>query len=383
LNDLHRVYSLFSAANHFFPGRKIFERKPTFIMSRLASIAAALALFSTSNAHMILKTPAPFGSPDNSPLSSDGSNYPCKLTGDAATFYTGTSTSMAVGENQTLSFTGSAVHGGGSCQLAITTDKAPSATTAWSVILSIEGGCPSTDGNGPSEYSYSIPDSVPSGDYVFAWTWISKMSGAPEYYMNCAPITVTGSSSKRSIYERDDMPNLFVANLADINDCKSRSDGSSIDVLYPNPGSNVIQPGTSNAFKDPVGTNCFPKGGSEAGVLSGGSSSGGSSGSSGSSAAASATTAATTVKASTAAAATSVASGGGVFITVPSSAAATTLATTTQAQTSASSAAQATTTQAQTTASPAASASAGSGSSSGSGGSELSGSCTTEGEFSK
>lgn len=51
---------------------------------------------------------------------------------------------MAVGSQQTLSFTGSAVHGGGSCQLSLTKDLKPTKDTDFRVILSIEGGCPAS-----------------------------------------------------------------------------------------------------------------------------------------------------------------------------------------------------------------------------------------------
>ncbi|KAK8109262.1 hypothetical protein PG984_015063 [Apiospora sp. TS-2023a] len=243
-------------------------------MGRFTSYAATLAatLAATASGHIIMKSPAPIGNPDNSPLSSDGSNFPCKVTGDPATFYAkGEVTKVQAGAKQSLTFTGSAVHGGGSCQLAITTDKQPSASTQWSVIQSIEGGCPSKDGNGPSEYDFTIPDSVPSGDYIFAWTWISKMSGGPEYYMNCAKLQVEGGGNKRSIDTRaEDMPNLFVANLASVNTCKSREGGSSVDVLFPVPGPNVIKPGSSNTFSKAIGDQCFPKGGSAKGLLAGG-----------------------------------------------------------------------------------------------------------------
>lgn len=57
--------------------------------------------------HMIMATPKPYGSPDNSPLTS--TNYPCKVTSDAATFYKTDGiidkNSMVAGESQTLSFT--------------------------------------------------------------------------------------------------------------------------------------------------------------------------------------------------------------------------------------------------------------------------------------
>lgn len=127
--------------------------------------AAVAALATVANGHMIMKTPKPFGgaSLNNSPLTS--SDFPCKLQGDPATFYSteGLDNTMAVGETQSLSFTGSAVHGGGSCQLAITKDLAPSASTSWQVILSIEGGCPSKSGQGPDTYDFTIPDSVAAG----------------------------------------------------------------------------------------------------------------------------------------------------------------------------------------------------------------------------
>ncbi|KAI8966698.1 hypothetical protein F5Y11DRAFT_361752 [Daldinia sp. FL1419] len=242
---------------------------------------ATLAQFlAVCNSHMIMKTPKPFGGPDldNSPLTS--SNYPCKLKGDPATFYStsGLDNTMAVGESQTLSFTGSAVHGGGSCQLAVTKDLQPSVSTSWQVILSIEGGCPSKSGQGADTYDFKIPDGVEPGKYVFAWTWISKLAGQPEYYMNCAPITVTGGKSKRAdnetmeLFPRDtQFPELFVGNLADINSCKTEP---STDPQYPEPGPNVIHPGTNNHFAKVQGSDCVPKGAKAGGSSGSGSSAG-------------------------------------------------------------------------------------------------------------
>ncbi|KAI1085379.1 hypothetical protein F5B20DRAFT_574895 [Whalleya microplaca] len=241
------------------------------------------ALATTASSHMIMATPKIFSpdKTDNSPLT--GQNYPCKVSGDPASFYKrdGIETTMAVGEKQTLSFKGTAVHGGGSCQLAVTKDKQPSASTSWQVILSIEGGCPSKTGDGSDTYDFTIPDSIEAGQYVFAWTWISKLAGQPEYYMNCAPITVTGGGGKvkreanetmELLTARDGaLPELFVANLATINDCKTEP---STDPEYPDPGPNVQKPGTKNNFAKVTGSNCVPKGATQ------GSSSGGDAGSS-------------------------------------------------------------------------------------------------------
>ncbi|ROW07485.1 hypothetical protein VPNG_07122 [Cytospora leucostoma] len=218
--------------------------------------------------HMIMQTPAPYGDPDNSPLSSSGSNYPCKVTSDPATFYSTDGiidkNTMVAGEAQTLSFKGSAVHGGGSCQLAITNDMQPSASTSWRVILSIESGCPSTDGTNPSTYNYTIPAETEPGQYSFAWTWISKLAGQPEYYMNCAPITVTASSSSKakrhdvSLEPRaDSYPELFVANLESINSCKTTS---GTDVVFPDPGENVekLLSGATPSYATISSSGCVP-----------------------------------------------------------------------------------------------------------------------------
>lgn len=92
---------------------------------------------------------------------------------------------MAIGAPQKLSFTGSAVHGGGSCQISLTTDKQPTASSQWMVIHSIIGGCPTntTQGNLPEDpngssantYEFSIPNGIVPGDYVLAWTWLNKI----------------------------------------------------------------------------------------------------------------------------------------------------------------------------------------------------------------
>ncbi|KAK5624515.1 hypothetical protein RRF57_000231 [Xylaria bambusicola] len=244
------------------------------MQTRIQTLVTALMAFAAGiNGHIIMKSPAPFGSVGStksitsSPLTS--ANFPCQVGSDPAKFYSkdGLDNKMVIGQPQKISFEGSAVHGGGSCQLALTKDPQPSASTSWQVILSIEGGCPSKSGTGTDEYDFTIPDSIAPGDYVFAWTWISKLSGTQEYYMNCAPVTITGGSGKREVsqnetmelFGRDDatLPELMVANLADINDCKSEL---STDPEFPQPGPNVIKPGSNNKFAPISGSNCVPKG---------------------------------------------------------------------------------------------------------------------------
>ncbi|KAH8702079.1 hypothetical protein BGW36DRAFT_356220 [Talaromyces proteolyticus] len=200
---------------------------------------------------MIMNTPYPFGDGlNNSPLAADGSDFPCKQRGDK-TYFMETGDPLGknrfpVGSNQTLSFTGSAVHGGGSCQISLTTDLTPSKASQWFVIHSIEGGCPAMpatidqnlpanpSGNGASTFEFTIPD-IAVGRYTLAWTWFNRI-GNREMYMNCAPIEVTHLSTKRSdiAYKRaNEYPEMFVANIGG---CTTKEN---FDIRFPNPGDSV------------------------------------------------------------------------------------------------------------------------------------------------
>lgn len=235
---------------------------------------AVLGLAALGKSHMIMNTPVPFGktSLNNSPLDASGSDFPCKQRPGVYSAE-GASNEMALGSDQPLSFTGSAVHGGGSCQISITYDKAPTKDSVFKVIHSIEGGCPMRDASGnngndanqvsPSSYSFKVPDNLPTGEAVLAWSWFNKI-GNREFYMNCAPITITGGSAKRSdddallarnatqLIERDvasynSLPDMFVANIGGT--CRV-PDGK--NVKFPNPGSSVEVNGSAD-FSDPEG----------------------------------------------------------------------------------------------------------------------------------
>lgn len=197
------------------------------LFSTLAMVGAFTA--SAVEAHMIMARPKPFGNPDNSNLAADGSNYPCKLTGPAGQLDF-TQNQFKVGENQTLAFSGSAVHGGGSCQLSVTLDKAPSKTSKFKVIHSIEGKCPGVDG--PAEFSFPIPSELPNGEAVFAWTWIPRLSGQKEFYMNCAAFTLSGGSDDTKGF--DSLPDMAVTNIKPF--CGT-PEGNVYS--YPNPGKSV------------------------------------------------------------------------------------------------------------------------------------------------
>lgn len=218
---------------------------------------------------MIMKTPTPFAASklagDNGPLLPDGSNYPCKFGYDTE----GASNVMPLGSKQQLSFIGGATHGGGSCQVSLTYDSAPTKNSVFKVIHSIVGGCPArnTAGNlgtsataeAPDKYEFTIPNDLPPGDAVLSWTWFNKV-GNREMYMNCAPVKLTGGgASKRDINNEtlvargmeafDALPDMFVANIG--NGCTTKD---STDLKFDNPGKSVDMISTTS-LAGPVG-NC-------------------------------------------------------------------------------------------------------------------------------
>ncbi|KAJ5913094.1 hypothetical protein N7504_001977 [Penicillium tannophilum] len=215
------------------------------------SMLFAMLGASVASAHMIMTSPVPYGvdTLNNSPLAADGSDFPCKLRSN--TYEVTEENVMVIGQSHNLTFEGSATHGGGSCQISLTTDLTPSKDTEWQVIKSFEGGCPANvDGNlsggatmvDPDTFDFSIPEGIAAGKYTLAWTWFNRI-GNREMYMNCAPVTVkSASSSKRSeevevkaVEKRSStFPPMFVAN---INGCTT-SEG--VDIRFPQPG-DVVQ----------------------------------------------------------------------------------------------------------------------------------------------
>ncbi|KXX78473.1 hypothetical protein MMYC01_205582 [Madurella mycetomatis] len=238
-------------------------------------VMAASGLATLAQAHMKMRFPPPYTSPaiKSSPLDPSGSNFPCQAGKD--TQYSGEPTLMEKGSTQSLTFTGSAVHGGGSCQISITYDDPPTKKSTWKVIHSIQGGCPARGvednaGDDPEalakdEYPFSIDENLPAGKATLAMSWLNK-KGNREFYMNCAPVNLTGSEG--SMEALNDLPDMLVANLPGINDCTTEE---KVDIEYPNPGSSVeTNPG---ANLGPPQGNCG--GGSGGGKSAGGKSAGG------------------------------------------------------------------------------------------------------------
>ncbi|KUI66524.1 hypothetical protein VM1G_02154 [Cytospora mali] len=248
----------------------------------LVSVQLALADNNIQRRHVQLVTPQPYAwdeyGPTN-PLKPDGSDYPCKVPQGGKFQVNGTPTEMVIGEAQVVSFAGWAVHGGGSCQFALTEGMDPGRDSAWKVIHSIEGGCPKANvagnldaGQSPDNYTFTIPDDFGPGDYTFAWTWVNRIAESPEFYMNCAPITVKAAAgSTRRVKERreaarsgrrDDgqtsYPDLFLANIGNASNGCDTSEAlhEQFAIEYPYPGDSVSYPdGTANLFKQPCDGN--------------------------------------------------------------------------------------------------------------------------------
>ena len=151
-------------------------------------------LASTASAHMQMSKPYPIRSPLNkdsdgqkdysytNPLSSSGSDYPCK--GYANDPFE-SQASYEPGSSYELELEGSATHDGGSCQISLTYDKGKT----FKVIESMLGDCPIA-----KKYNFQVPSDAPTGEALLAWTWFNKV-GNREMYMNCAMVTIGGSSS--------------------------------------------------------------------------------------------------------------------------------------------------------------------------------------------
>ncbi|RPA87283.1 hypothetical protein BJ508DRAFT_410791 [Ascobolus immersus RN42] len=206
------------------------------------SLAAVAALLPAALAHVSMDFPKPFqGGADNvEPLQPSGSNFPCM----APNYDLESQLTIAPGESGqiVLSRNGGAPHGGGSCQISLTYDMAPTAGSRFTVIKSFQGACPvRAEGNeiqGPYTLPYTIPADAPSGKAVLAWSWFNKV-GNREMYMRCSPITISGSNSDVSTFSK--RPEILKANIG--NGCITPAGK---DINFPAPGDDVVGQGNAS-----------------------------------------------------------------------------------------------------------------------------------------
>ncbi|KAM7208348.1 hypothetical protein V8F20_001326 [Naviculisporaceae sp. PSN 640] len=225
----------------------------------LNTALAAAAIFSElTSAHLVMNTPTPFNLHSGTPLLQvnplDGVSYPFPCHGATTV---NSVTTLVAGSSTPVSFTGQAVHGGGSCQFSITYDYPGSATdpSKWKAIYTLIGGCPASaagnlpagspatdsDGraNGPQcgndsgtecmrTFNVPIPKGLKNGNATFSWSWFNK-KGNREMYQNCAPVTITGGTEDAAFF--DSLPPMFVANIP--GQCTTGIEGV---LNIPNPG---------------------------------------------------------------------------------------------------------------------------------------------------
>lgn len=182
-------------------------------------------------AHVELSSPFPFRSrfdPMNlisqnidysmtSPLSDDGSNFPCKgYTSDMAS--SPIKATLIAGGTLPISLSGSATHNGGSCEFAVSYDQGKT----WAVIYRVVGACPLTP-----NYTIQIPSSLPgSRKALLAWLWVNH-TGNRELYMNCVPVAIENKDSSIRSYTA---PSIFRVNSLPDRTCVT---GEGFDVQYP------------------------------------------------------------------------------------------------------------------------------------------------------
>ncbi|KAF8538464.1 hypothetical protein BDD12DRAFT_842480 [Trichophaea hybrida] len=222
---------------------------------RLHTVLVFLMIVSCGWAHMAMVDPPSLRHKANpyttavdydylSPLSSSGSNYPCKgYQTDLGTPQGQSVANYSPGGSYKIRLEGSATHGGGSCQISLSFDGGKS----FQVIKSFIGGCVHSQPGSDQTFDFTIPKGAPRGVALLAWSWFNNQ-GNREFYMNCAVVTI--GSGRRRLMKRDELKvtttkravgsQIFLANLS--NGC-STLEGT--DVEFPDPGSDVTRSGSS------------------------------------------------------------------------------------------------------------------------------------------
>jgi hypothetical protein len=213
-----------------------------FYLTRKLLIFSLVAL--CVSGHMQMSKPFPIRSPLNEknvkkdysykgPLSTSGSDYPCKGYADDPFHSVATYTP---GHEYEIELEGRVTHGGGSCQISLSYNKGKT----FHVIHSILGECPIA-----KSYKFKIPTGAPPGHALLAWTWFNKI-GNREMYMNCAQITIRDGPVNRdhlnnthsTLIRRslNNLPSIFVANVDGVGKCTTVAGQ---EVNFPLPGPSV------------------------------------------------------------------------------------------------------------------------------------------------
>ncbi|TGO62206.1 hypothetical protein BCON_0021g00190 [Botryotinia convoluta] len=196
----------------------------------------AVLCASVINAHMSMTWPRPFRSALNpnavqsqmdysitAPLAASGANFPCKYN-DMGTAGGKSVVTWSAGQTANWTVGTGAIHGGGSCQVALSYDSGKT----FKVIHSYIGSCPTAVS---SSADFTVPADAPAGEAMFAWTWQNQI-GNREFYMSCAAVTIEATKARAApAVAFSARPDLFLVNLG--NGCTS-VEGKAVN--YPNPG---------------------------------------------------------------------------------------------------------------------------------------------------
>ncbi|KAJ1518231.1 hypothetical protein HMI55_001310 [Coelomomyces lativittatus] len=80
-------------------------------------------------------------------------------------------------------------HDGGTCQFSISYDNSKTFVAFHQIVNDCFAAVKSPSN---TTIDVPIPNDLPGGNAVFAWTWITKKSNQPEYYMGCSDVTIDG-----------------------------------------------------------------------------------------------------------------------------------------------------------------------------------------------
>ncbi|KAK0630270.1 hypothetical protein B0T17DRAFT_506755 [Bombardia bombarda] len=167
-------------------------------------------------------------------------------------------TDVQAGGATLVNFTGTALHGGGSCQFSISYDDPTvggwNTSATFKTIYSIIGGCPAVYTNETKNID-SVGSDIRGRDDghhcgndhdVDCVRQFLVPIPSLEMYMNCAPINITGGTGDQK--QIDDLPDIFVANvpIQEIPNNPYCVLGQSMIVNYPNPGKHgrILSPPT-------------------------------------------------------------------------------------------------------------------------------------------
>ncbi|UNI24621.1 hypothetical protein JDV02_010355 [Purpureocillium takamizusanense] len=168
----------------------------------MKAFAVVAGVVGMAHAHMNLAYPACIGRKDNintgngkefgidsninAPLDPSGSDYPCKVPGfSGIQVKTPPQMTWERGANYPVGLGNEVVHGGGSCQFALSKDRGKTST----VIASYIGNCAANiqDRN----FTVAIPCDTPEGEWLFMWSWHNRI-GNREMYQRCTYLNIKG-----------------------------------------------------------------------------------------------------------------------------------------------------------------------------------------------